>query len=65
MLTVHQAMRSELIAQVAVLAVLALAMVAALLAESVGRELWWLGPSSRRTGFDGDVEPRAVGAVHG
>ena len=60
MLTVHQGVRSGLIAQVAVLAVLALAMVAALLAESFGRE-----GTSRRTGFDGDVEPRAVGAVHG
>jgi hypothetical protein len=63
-LTVHQGVRSGLIAQVAILAVLALAMVAALLAESFGREVWWLR-TSRRTGFDGDVEPRAVGAVHG
>lgn len=47
-----------------VVAVAALAGVAALLAESFGREVWWLA-TSPRSGFDGDVEPRAVGAVHG
>ena len=47
-----------------VVAVLALAVVAGLLAESFGREVWWLWRSNR-AGTYGDVEPRAVGSVHG
>ncbi|MET0765918.1 MAG: CDP-alcohol phosphatidyltransferase family protein [Blastococcus sp.] len=46
-----------------VVAVLALAVVAVLLAESFGREVRWLW-GRRDAGFDGDVEPRAVGSVH-
>ena len=45
-----------------VVAVLALVLVAALLAESFGREVWWLW--RHRAGVGSDLEPRAVGAVH-
>ncbi|WP_222263097.1 CDP-alcohol phosphatidyltransferase family protein [Modestobacter marinus] len=47
-----------------VVAVGALVAVAGLLAESFGREVWLLW-RSRRTSTAGDVEPRAVGSVHG
>jgi phosphatidylglycerophosphate synthase len=47
-----------------VVAVLALVVVAGLLAESFGREVWWLW-RGHRAGSYGDVEPRAVGSVHG
>jgi len=43
--------------------VLALVAVAALLAESFGREAWWLW-RSRRTGPDRDADLTAAGAVH-
>jgi phosphatidylglycerophosphate synthase len=46
-----------------VVAVLALLGVAALLAESFGREAWWLW-RSRRAESGRDVESRAVGPVH-
>ena len=46
------------------LAVLALVVVAALLAESFGREVWWLW-RTRRAGSGAAVEPSVVGAVHG
>ncbi len=45
-------------------AVAALVAVAGLLAESFGREVWWLWRSSRGS-TGGGVEPRAVGSVHG
>jgi phosphatidylglycerophosphate synthase len=45
-------------------AVLALVVVAALLAESFGREVWWLW-RRHRAGIEGDVEPSAVGSAHG
>jgi phosphatidylglycerophosphate synthase len=45
-----------------VVAVLALALVAALLAESFGREVWWLW-WRHRAGAGTDVDPRAVGSV--
>jgi phosphatidylglycerophosphate synthase len=46
-------------------AVGALLVVAGLLAESFGREVWRLWRSSHRTGTGDAVEPRAVGSVHG
>ena len=46
-----------------VIGVLALLVVAALLAESFGREAWWLW-HSRRAESGRDVGPRAVGPVH-
>jgi phosphatidylglycerophosphate synthase len=45
-------------------AVLALVVVAALLAESFGREVWWLW-RSHRAGSERDVEPRTIGSLHG
>jgi phosphatidylglycerophosphate synthase len=45
-------------------AVPALVVVAALLAESFGREVWWLW-RGHRVPTEGDVEPAAVGSVHG
>jgi phosphatidylglycerophosphate synthase len=47
-----------------VVAVLALVGVAVLLAESFGREVWWLW-RSHRAGSAEDVAPRAVGSLHG
>jgi hypothetical protein len=46
-----------------VAAVLSLVLVAVLLAESFGREAWWLW-CRHRAEAPGDVEPRAVGPVH-
>jgi hypothetical protein len=45
-------------------AVPALVVVAALLAESFGREVWWLW-RGHRVPTEGDAEPAAVGSVHG
>ena len=45
-------------------AVLVLGGVAALLAESFGREVWWLW-RGHRAASEADVEPTAVGSLHG